>query len=254
MQAHVTHYGTATVLLEIAGLRVVTDPVLGAGQRSHFGWGMHGEHLRQEPLDPAGIGPVDVALVTHHQHEDNLDAPGRECLQGATVITTRAAARTLGDGARGLSPFEQVQLPARGGPLRVSATPARHGPPLSLPFVGPVIGFMLEHDELQDGAIWISGDTVYFGGVDEIARRFHVGTALLHLGAASYGPLRFTMNAREGARATQNLGARRAIPIHYQGWTHFHEKPAALEPAFQKAGIAERLLRLPLGERVSLEL
>ncbi len=257
MQVHITHIGTATALLEIAGLRILTDPVLGGARRAHFGWGMCSRHLREEVLEPASLGPIDLVLLSHHQHEDNLDPEGRLFLEGVSVLTTEAAARVLsgqGGPMRGLAPFEAVDFPTSSGTLRVSATPARHGPPLSLPIVGPVVGFVLEHPKLEDGAIWVSGDTVRFGGVFEIARRFDIGTALLHLGAASYGPLRFTMDAREGARVTQDVGAQRAIPLHYEGWTHFREEADAIEPAFVEAGIADRLLRLPLGERVRLEL
>ena len=48
--------------------------------------------------------------------------------------------------------------------------------------------------------MWISGDTVWFGGVREVARRIRVGTAILHLGGVRFGltgPLRYTMNADE---------------------------------------------------------
>ena len=50
-------------------------------------------------------------------------------------------------------------------PIEVTATPCRHGPPLSRPIVGDVIGFALRWDGQEHGVLWISGDTVLYDGV-----------------------------------------------------------------------------------------
>jgi hypothetical protein len=47
----------------------------------------------------------------------------------------------------------------------VTATPARHGPPLSRPITGDVIGFALGWGGQEHGVLWISGDTVLYDGV-----------------------------------------------------------------------------------------
>ena len=60
------------------------------------------------------------------------------------------------------------------------AVPAR---PAGLPIIGDVIGFALRWDGQEHGVLWISGDTVLYDGVREVADRLDVGTALLHLGA-----------------------------------------------------------------------
>ena len=255
MRAHLTHVGTATVLIELPGLTLLTDPVLGGPCTCHFGFGMRSRHLRGPYVARASLPPIDVALVSHDQHEDNLDVEGRAVLRGAReVITTRAAAGRLGRPAIGLADFETHVVRGEGLEVRVTATPARHGPPLSLPFVGPVIGFLLEWEGQSHGALYVSGDTVYFGGIEEIARRHRVGTALLHLGRAGYLGAAFTMDAAAGARAAKTLGARTVVPIHYDDWTHFTEAHTRIEPAFAAAGLADRLRRLPKGERVAIEL
>ena len=46
-------------------------------------------------------------------------------------------------------------------PIDITATPCRHGPPLSRPIVGDVIGFALRWDGQEDGVLWVSGDTVW---------------------------------------------------------------------------------------------
>ena len=93
------------------------------------------------------VGPVDVVLLSHDHHADNLDDLGRTLLRTAqTVVTTRSGARRIGaPDARGLAAGEATTLTAPGRPaLTVTATPCRHGPPLSRPIAGPVVGFALD--------------------------------------------------------------------------------------------------------------
>ena len=125
----------------------------------------------------ADLGPIDAVLLTHDHHGDNLDDAGRALLPSAgTVVTTVSGARRLGGGARGLAPWATTRLEAPGRPtIKVTATPCRHGPPLSHPIVGDVVGFALRWDGQEHGALWISGDTVLYDGVREVAGRLEVG-------------------------------------------------------------------------------
>ena len=242
-----THIGGPTVLIELDGWRLLTDPTFDAPGRAYrFGWGT-GSVKTAGPAIPADeLGPIDAVLLTHEHHEDNLDPAGRALLPTAgVVVTTASGARTLGGTARGLNAWESTTLTAEGRPdLVVTATPCRHGPPLSHPVVGDVIGF-----SLNAGALWISGDTVLYPGVREVASRIDVDVALIHLGGVKFpvtGPLRYTMNAREGLELVRLIKPRVAIPIHYEGWKHFREGRSAIEREFAAAG--EPLTWLALGE------
>ena len=85
--------------------------------------------------------------------------------------------------------------------------------------------------------LWISGDTVLYDGVREVAERLTVDTALLHLGGVRFpvsGPLRYTMTAREAVELCGLVQPRTAIPIHYEGWTHFREGREAIEREFAR--------------------
>jgi L-ascorbate metabolism protein UlaG (beta-lactamase superfamily) len=163
------------------------------------------------------------------------------------VVTTASGARTLGGTARGLSRWESTTLSGEGRPdLVITATPCRHGPPLSHPIVGDVIGFSI-------GGLWITGDTVLYDGVREAAAKLDVDVLLLHLGGVRFpvtGPLRYTMNAREGLELVRLLKPRVTIPIHYEGWKHFREGRAEIEREFGAAG--EPFTRLPIGEPTEL--
>jgi L-ascorbate metabolism protein UlaG (beta-lactamase superfamily) len=120
----------------------------------------------------------------------------------------------------------------------VIATPCRHGPPLSKPIVGAVAGFGLTWEGQRNGAVWISGDTVLYDGVREVADRLDVGTAILHLGGVRFpisGPLRYTLNGAEARELCGLLKPTTVIPIHYEGWKHFREGRGPVEEAFAGA-------------------
>lgn len=242
-----TYFDTAFTRIEVDGVTLLTDPVLGAAGALHrFGWGM--KSTKSSPAtDALTIGAFDAILLSHDQHGDNLDDEGRGLFEGAPkVITTAAAARRIGGRVIGLAPFASLPVDASGGAsVRVTATPARHGPPLSGSFVGDVIGFVIEH---ASGAAYVTGDTVFYGGVREVASRFpRVSLVVAHLGAAGYGPLRFTMNAKEAVALAKAFPDAKIVPVHYEGWTHFKQSRADVEAAFAAEGMTDRLVWLDRG-------
>ncbi|MFV2016905.1 MBL fold metallo-hydrolase [Micromonospora sp. LOL_023] len=140
----------------------------------------------------------------------------------------------------GLAPWGGTELTAPGRPsIEVTATPCRHGPPLSRPVAGEVTGFALRWPGQQYGALWITGDTVLYPGVRQVAERLTVGTMVLHLGAVRFGltgPLRYTMTAADGVELCTLVKAHTVVPVHYEGRGHFTEGRAAVEAAFTAAG------------------
>ncbi len=145
----------------------------------------------------ADLPRIDAVLLTHDHHGDNLDAVGRALLPAAgVVITTASGAKRLGGTTRGLEPWQSTRLEAPGRPaIELTATPCRHGPPLSHPIIGDVIGFALRWDGQQHGVLWISGGTVLYEGVRRVADRLQIGTAILHLGGVRFpvtGPVRYS--------------------------------------------------------------
>jgi L-ascorbate metabolism protein UlaG (beta-lactamase superfamily) len=256
-----THIGGPTLLIEVAGWRLLTDPTFDPpGRRYGFGWGTSSRKLTGPAVTAAALGPIDAVLLTHDHHDDNLDAAGRALLPSAgTVATTVPGARRLGGEARGLAPWHATRLEAPGRPaIDVIATPCRHGPPLSQPIVGDVIGFALRWDGQRHGALWISGDTVLYDGVREVANRLEVGLAVLHLGGVRFpvtGPLRYTMTACDAIELCGLIRPCSVVPIHYEGWKHFREGRAAIERELAHApeGLQQRVHWLPLGARQLLD-
>ena len=123
---------------------------------------------------------------------------------------------------------------------------------MSRPIAGDVIGFALRWDGQEHGVLWISGDTVLYEGVREVADRLQVDTALLHLGGVRFpvsGPLHYTMTAKQAIELISLVKPRTVIPIHYEGWKHFREGREAAEREFAEAPdeIRSRLRWLPIG-------
>jgi L-ascorbate metabolism protein UlaG (beta-lactamase superfamily) len=263
---HITFLGSATVLIEIAGLRLLTDPVFDApGKKWVIGHSpLSGElsytALQAPALAAEAVGPLDAVLLSHDQHKDNLDRAGLELARGSgTVLTTTLAARRLArqglSNLCGLAPGDSRMLPTREGPLCVTATPARHGPWGLGPIVGPVVGFLLEHAALPGGRLWITGDTRWFAGLRALKPRVRGGLVLPHLGAGRFGHgalrrwLRVSMDAGDALTLARELEPRRLLPIHFEGWSHFSEGAATVAAAFAAAGIEEQIQWLERGVR-----
>jgi L-ascorbate metabolism protein UlaG (beta-lactamase superfamily) len=105
--------------------------------------------------------------------------------------------------------------------------------------------------------VWISGDTVLYEGLREVARRMDVGTALLHLGSVRFGvtgPVHYSLTAREAVKVCELMQPTTAIPVHYEGWTRFREGRSQVEGAFAHAPfeIRRQLLWVPIGETVQV--
>lgn len=173
-----------------------------------------------------------------------------------TVLTTPAGAERLGARAHGLAPWQRVEVPLPDGRgLRVTATPARHGPPDG--DRGPVTGFVLALADQPERGIYVSGDTVWYEGVAEVARRFQIDAAFLFMGAArvrEVGPAHLTFTAADGIAAARAMPDAVIVPLHYEGWMHFSEGRADIEHAFAAAGLGSRLQWLPPGRATAVRL
>ncbi len=244
----VTYLGGPTVLLEYAGLTILTDPTFDEPQVYPDPGGTPLEKTRGPALGVAALPPVHLVLLSHHEHEDNLDSSGLELVRsGIPTLTTPAAATDLAlSNVRGLAAWEVAER--RG--LRVTAVPALHGPG---DIVGPVTGFLLEAP--GEPSVYVSGDNSEIDAVVEIAARHApVGLAVLFAGAARVPAIdaALTLTAEDAVAATRILGARAVVGVHCEDWAHFSESRADLEAAFAADGIADLLAATPRGVRVSL--
>jgi L-ascorbate metabolism protein UlaG (beta-lactamase superfamily) len=206
-------------------------------------------------VDVRSVEPVHAVLLSHDQHADNLDVAGRALLPRAgCVITTQAAASRLGGNAVGLPTWATTDLTTPdGSTMNVAATPARHGPIGIEPISGEVTGFVLTLGSSASDVtrIYISGDTVWFEGVAEVARRFpDIRVAILHLGAAklpALGDAHLTMNGSDAVAAARAFESAVIVPVHYQGWAHLSQGRDDFASAFARAGLEARITWLEPG-------
>lgn len=245
-----TWVGGPTLHLAYAGVTFLTDPTFDEAPAEYAG-PVTLRKLVGPAVPAAALGPVDVVLLSHDQHADNLDVAGRAVLaQVPTVLsTTDAAGRVLG--VRGLDPWQQVEL-AEG--VRVTAVPARHGPEGSEAHTGAVVGFVLEADGWP--TTYVSGDNASLDVVDQVARRFtQIELAVLFVGAANVGRFEaepLTLDARRASAAVDLLAPARVVPVHHTDWAHFVEPLSALVERLEAGGRRDRLVLLERGEATSL--
>jgi L-ascorbate metabolism protein UlaG (beta-lactamase superfamily) len=239
-----TYIGGPTALLQIGKLRVLTDPTFDpAGQEFHAA----SYTLRKTAgpaVSPETIGQVDLVLLSHDHHFDNLDNSGRNFLQRARIVlTTEAGAKRLGGPVTGLAPWQRFDVhDAAGRVLQVTGTPARHGPEQH--DRGPVIGFVLAFADAPSDAVYVSGDTVWYEGIAEIAQRFSIKVSLLFMGAArvpEVGPWHLTFTGKEGVEVARILPRATIVPLHFEGWAHLSESRKEIAEAFAEAGFQDRL-------------
>ncbi|MFL6077547.1 MAG: MBL fold metallo-hydrolase [Mycobacteriales bacterium] len=249
----VRYLGGPTAIMEIGGLRLLTDPTFDPPGDYPIGARKLTKTLGAV-AGPAEIGTLDAVLLSHDQHPDNLDHGGRKYLLGGgapLVLSTPAARERLGGPVRALPRWSHADLPrpGGGGALRITGVPALHGPEGSEPLVGEVTGFVLTGDGLP--SVYVSGDNASLDRVRQIADRFGpFDVAVLFAGAART-PLidaYLTITSAQAAEATAILGARHVVPLHFEGWAHFTQGADTLRAEFAAAGLTDRLHLLEPGQ------
>jgi L-ascorbate metabolism protein UlaG (beta-lactamase superfamily) len=196
----VTRIGHSCHLLEIGGLRLLTDPWFTVTPTYD-----PGEHIA---LTADRLPQLDGILITH-EHYDHCDLDAIRNQTGVPLIvpgTVVARARGLGfTDVRELDVWDETRL---GDDVTVTAAPGRHGVP-EITYV------------IRGG-----GRTVYFGGdtlkipeLDELPERFGpFDLALLPINGLCVRPAgnrQVVMNATEAAQLAATLRAKMAVPHHY---------------------------------------
>ena len=240
--------GGPTLHFTYAGLAFLTDPTFDAPGDHEGGVTLH--KLTGPAVAASDLGPIDVVLLSHDQHADNLDDGGRALLPEVPLVLGTEDSATRIPHITGLAPWQQH----RAGAVTVTAVPALHGPEGAEALSGFVTGFVLESE--GEPTIYVSGDNASVDLVREIAVRFpRIDVAVLFAGAANvgrFGDADLTLNARTALEAAEVLAGAVIVPVHAEGWFHFSETLERLRLMFEFAGRADRLQILPLGERIEI--
>ena len=193
-----TYVGHATIVVELDGVSLVTDPML----RPRV-W-----HLRRYAPAPAPID-AEVVLISHG-HYDHLDLPSLDRLgRDRAVVVPRG----LGSLLRRRR-FRNVTEVSVGdevifGAVTVRATPAAHSG-ARLTARAPAIGYLIRGSK----TIYFAGDTDLMPELEDIGRE---GIDVALLPVWGWGPKvgKGHLDPEQAAEAARRVHPRLAVPIHW---------------------------------------
>lgn len=261
----ITHITTATAVLEIDGVKFITDPVFDDAPQdydlSHLAGKEKGEIVLTVTEGPKlGIKQlpvIDCVLLSHEDHIDNLDITGRQLLIGRNVITTPDGAKNLSGypGVSAIKPWQNLSLRLAGEDWSIIGVPCVHLPG------GEVTGFLLHKESFGAGAdgrpnvIYFTGDTILLEDeLQKLKEYYHVVVALANLGQAM-SPFpeapgqsaQITMGGEDAVRMVEILEADVLVPMHFESWTHFTQDGQALKDIFGSSSISGKVKWLASG-------
>jgi L-ascorbate metabolism protein UlaG (beta-lactamase superfamily) len=243
----VTYVGHSTLLIEVGGTRLLTDPVL----RDRVGY------IRRIVPRPApdAYDRLDAVLITH-AHHDHLDLRSLRLVpRGVPVIAPPGCGRVI----RRWTSHETIEIREGGsvpvGALQVRAIHADHdGRRLPVGPHQPAVGYVIE----GSARICVYGDTDVFDGMAELAGDLDVAVLPVWGWGPKVGPGH--MNPERAAEAAALLQPRIAVPAHWGTlarsgvwWRADPERPArrfAELVAERAPAVAVRILAP--GERLAL--
>ena len=240
----VTWFGHSSTLLEVDGVRVLTDPIW-SDRASPVEW--IGPHRWYAPtIALADLPPVDAVLISH-DHYDHLD--------WATIVAMRAWKNVfvvpLGIGAHlqrwGIPPERIVELDwwqsTRVGALALTLVPARHASGRVIPRSDVTLwgGFALVG---QRHRVYYSGDTGLFDAMTEIGERFGpFDVALVEAGQYDAAWPDWHLGPEQAVLSAQRVGAKALIPVH---WGLFRLAPHGWTEPVERVLAAARCANLPV--------
>ena len=255
----ITFIGHSSFLVQTGGRALLIDPVFATRLILLRRQRRPGVRVRDLP-------PIDAVLLTH-AHMDHLNRPSLRAINRAmrrrglsapvAIVPPGVEDLVRSLGFRRVEPLGWWQSTQLGKGLSITATPARHWGARLFHDAHRGFGGYVIHAE---GApvLYHSGDTAYFGGFTDIARRLRPEIALLPIGAYSPDSYRSVHTSPEDAlQAFVDLGARVMIPMHYNtfrlGREPMHEPLPRLVAAAQRSGLADRVVPLAEGESWTTE-
>lgn len=247
-QVDVTFIGTATAIIRIDDVTFLTDPAFDPAGTEYPVPPINGQSMSLvSELEPAikinDLPHIDGVLLSHEDHDDNLDHIGRRFLQfhhpnnkkgiSPSVFTTpdgdRKLKETVGERVKGLQDWETITAEVGNKTFKITATPCKHYPD------NECIGFILETDSFGvcektglPNAIWFGGDTVNYPEIHKVKERWNIVIGLFNLGKAIVpipsGELQqITMGAEDCVDLCRVVPVQNIVPMHFTGWGHFTE-------------------------------
>lgn len=256
---HLWWLGQSGYLIQRAGRQVLLDPYLSDSlTRKYAGTDKPHDRISERVVAPERLDFVDV-VTSSHNHTDHLDPDTLRPLASVNVGLRLICARANRDEALRRSGLDAAQVigldpdqPPRAvavGDFEFHAVPAAHET-LERDDTGlyRFVGFVLKAGPF---GLYHAGDTVLYEGMIERLRPFSIQVALLPInGRAPERRVAGNLWGREAAALARQIGARLAVPCHYDLFAFNTASPEEFAAECQRLGQPFRVLKL--GERLSL--
>ena len=252
--------GQAGFVLDAAGRRLVIDPYLSDGLAEKYRGGpFPHQRMMPAPVTPAGLGAVDLVLVTHH-HTDHMDpqtlAPLLAASPAASLVCPAASAaeamRRAGVGAERLIVLDAGERVEPLPGIAVTATRAAHET-LERDDAGRhrFLGYLIEAAGLR---LWHSGDCVPFDGLVAEVAPLAPDVVLLPVNGrrpelAAHG-IAGNFSLAEAVDVAHAVGATTLVAHHHGLFAFNTADPAAIDAlagAQAADGATPRILRAATG-------
>jgi L-ascorbate metabolism protein UlaG (beta-lactamase superfamily) len=205
--------------------------------------------------------PAPEHVLITHGHYDHLDKPSLASLDKDTHVITPLGYNQI---FRDLTMNNRTQLDwfesYDDGEQKITFLPCNHWT-MRNPLTGPNRSLWGSYMIRTSGGytIYISGDTAYFDGYEQLGKEFDIDLAVFNVGA--YEPRWFMapshMNPRETVEAFKKLNARKLLIVHWGtfrlGDEPVHFPPMQVKEELEKEGLLDRLVDLKHGETMFLD-
>ncbi|NVK13698.1 MAG: MBL fold metallo-hydrolase [Rhodobacteraceae bacterium] len=263
--------GGATLEIEAAGLRILTDPCLGEGAEA-FTMGDPNEmfdlakgpniktHARLTPFPGLAHHNYDVVLLSH-AHEDHFDQAAQAWLDRRVPLLApehdSAALARKGFAAQALRHGATRRFEGPQGLVTVTAVPAVHSlNPQIAALLGMGNGYLIEvQTGGQQQSVYWAGDSFDAAPVaDALAGRAAPDLFIPHTGAVGGGGAlgQISMDCRQAAEFAARLRPKAVLPVHHSTYALYREGPEALRIRHAAMAPKWQLLLPEEGARITL--
>jgi L-ascorbate metabolism protein UlaG (beta-lactamase superfamily) len=255
---HIWWLGQSGFLVQWRGSHLLFDPYLSDSLTRKYA-ATDKPHTRMTRLvvSPDALDFIHIATSTHN-HTDHLDGETLTALMQANPemeLLVPSANRKFAADRLGVDP-DQLQAIDAGqsialGPFEIHAVPAAHED-LAKDDLGrhEYVGYVAK---LGPWAVYHSGDTIPYDGMEKILQQWKIDVALLPInGRRLERRVAGNLWGREAANLAKAIGAKMVIPCHYDMFEFNTETPEEFETTCQSIGQAHQTLQA--GQRWSSEL
>lgn len=207
----ITFIGHSTLLINIDGFRMLTDPILA-------NWVYAVPRIRKAKANVRHLNDgVDLILISH-AHNDHLNKKTLKRFSSEIPVVTHFNNKNYLRGCQRDNIIELDHWQKKefsGGSVKITLVPASHSKTLPWGPFGTAGGFIIESEKQN---IYFAGDTSFAKDIFiEISKKFKIDTLLMPVG--SYSP-RWLLkdehtNPEEALEALKIIGAKIMIPIHW---------------------------------------